>query len=65
MSAWILGGRVAAALGVLALLGAWLTQMTGSPLLGMRQEHLFADAAVLLLLAIFLVLDGRLHLEGR
>lgn len=38
------------AVGVLALLGAWWTQLTGRSLWGMSQAHLFSDAAVLILL---------------
>ena len=45
-------GRGFIALGVLALLGAWITQLTGRPLLGMSQEHLFNDAIALPLLGI-------------
>lgn len=32
---------------LLALLGAWLTQLTGATLLGMTQQHLFSDATAL------------------
>lgn len=52
---------VVIAVGVLALLGAWVTQMTGRPLAGMSQAHLFSDATVLLLLGISLQLGTLLH----
>lgn len=43
-------GRLFFALAFLALLGAWLTQLTGRTLMGMGQQHLFNDAIVLALL---------------
>lgn len=52
---------VAGFVGVLAILGAWLTQATGSALLGTSQEHLFSDATVLLLSAIWLSLGSLWH----
>lgn len=52
---------VVIAVGVLALLGAWVTQMTGRPFLGMSQAHLFSDAVVLLLLGISLQVGTLLH----
>lgn len=49
------------AIGVLALLGAWWTQVTGSLLWGMSQQHLFSDATVLLLLGIAFQIGTILH----
>jgi len=57
-------GRMALGLGFLALLGAWLTQLTSQPLLGMSQIHLFNDAIVLSLLGIGMLLDSKLHSKG-
>lgn len=54
-------GRVLLALALLALLGAWLTQLTGGTLLGMTQQHLFNDATVLALLGIGMFLDALWH----
>lgn len=54
-------GRVFGGLAFLALLGAWLTQLTGGTLLGMSQQHLFYDAIVLALFSIAGMLDGLLH----
>ena len=54
-------GRVLFTLALLALLGAWLTQLTGAPLLGMTQQHLFSDATVLALLGIGGFLDAFWH----
>jgi len=54
-------GRVLLTLALLALLGAWLTQLTGAPLLGMSQQHLFNDAMVLALLGIGMFLDALWH----
>ena len=54
-------GRILFALALLALLGAWLTQLTGAPLLGMSQQHLFSDATVLALLGIGMFLDALWH----
>ena len=57
----ILVGRVGCTLALAALVGAWVTQLTGSPLLGMSQTHLFSDATVLALLGIAGLLDGLVH----
>lgn len=54
-------GRTFGVLAFLALLGAWITQVTGGTLLGMSQQHLFNDATVLSLFAIIGLLDGLLH----
>ncbi len=47
-------------LGVLALIGAWVAGAEGT-VLGMSQQHLFWDAAVLLLVAIWLKLGAIYH----
>jgi len=49
-------GRVLFALAFLALLGAWLTQLTGGTMLGMNQQHL-----VLSLFGIGMFLDALWH----
>lgn len=54
-------GRVFFVLAFLALLGAWLTQLTGGTLLGMSQQHLFNEAIVLSLFGIGMFLDALWH----
>jgi len=54
-------GRLLIALAFLALLGAWITQLTGGTLLGMSQQHLFSDAIALALLGIAVFLDAFWH----
>jgi len=49
------------AAGVLALLGAWWTQLTGRPLWGMSQQHLFSDTTVLILLGMAFQVGTMLH----
>lgn len=56
-------GRIALSTSFLALLGAWMAQLTGANVLGMSQEHLFSDAIVLSLLGIFGLMDAQLHLQ--
>lgn len=53
--------RLLIALACLALGGAWVTQLTGAPLLGMTQQHFFSDATVLALLGIALFADAFWH----
>lgn len=57
-------GRLALTLGLLALVGAWITQLTGTPLIGMSQQHLFQDSIALSLLGIGAMLDSVLHAKG-
>ncbi len=57
----VVAGRLALTLALLALVSAWITEVTGSPLLGMSQQHLFNDAIVLALLGIASFLDALLH----
>ena len=54
-------GRILLTLALLALLGAWVTQLTDGRLLGMSQQHLFSDATVLALLGIGMFLDALWH----
>lgn len=54
-------GRILFTLALLALLGAWITQLNGMPLFGMSQQHLFNDAMVLALLGIGMFLDALWH----
>lgn len=61
---FIMLGRVFGGLAFLALLGAWLTQLTGGTILGMNQQHFFNDAIVLALFSIGGLLDGLLHSKG-
>ena len=58
---FIAGGRFFGLLALLALLGAWITQVTGQPLFGMSQQHLFNDAIVMSLFCIAGLLDGIVH----
>lgn len=57
-------GRGLVALAFLALLGAWLTQLTGDTLPGMSQQHLFNDSMALGVLSIAVFLDGYWHARG-
>lgn len=54
-------GRAALCLSVLALLGAWVATASAAPILGLRAEHLFADATVFALLGIAFLIDALLH----
>lgn len=54
-------GRIFFVLAFLALLGAWLTQLTGGTVLGMSQQHLFNDATVLSLFGIGMFVDAIWH----
>lgn len=54
-------GRIFFILALLALLGAWYTQLTGGMVLGMSQQHLFNDAIVLSLFGIGMFLDALWH----
>jgi len=54
-------GRVLLSLAFLALLGAWLTQLTGGQLLGFSQQHLFNDAIALALIGIGCFADAFWH----
>lgn len=57
-------GRIFLTLAFLALLGAWITQLTGGTLSGMSQQHLFNDAIALALLGIAGLLDALLHAKN-
>ena len=57
----ILFGRILLTLSLIALIGAWITQVTGTPLFGMSQQHLFNDAIALALLGIGMFLDALWH----
>lgn len=54
-------GRVFFTLALLALIGAWITQLNDGRLFGMSQQHLFNDAMVLALLGIGSFLDAFWH----
>lgn len=57
-------GRFFGLLALLALAGAWITQVSGRTLLGMSQQHLFNDAVVLALFCIAGLLDGLVHAKN-
>ena len=54
-------GRVLFTFALLALIGAWITQLNEGRFLGMSQQHLFNDAMVLALLGIGSFLDAFWH----
>lgn len=54
-------GRILLTLAFLALVGAWITQLTSGAVLGMSQQHLFSDAMALALLGIGMFLDALWH----
>lgn len=54
-------GRIFFTLALLALIGAWITQLSDGRLFGMTQQHLFNDAMVLALLGIGSFLDAFWH----
>ena len=58
---FVSAGRLLLLLALLALFGAWITQLTGAALLGMTQQHLFNDAMALALLGIGMFLDAFWH----
>ncbi len=58
-------GRFFGVLALLALIGAWITQLTGRLLLGMSQQHLFNDATVLSLFCIAGLVDALVHGKNR
>lgn len=51
---------VVGVIGILSLIGAWLAGESGL-FLGFSQKHLFADAGLLLLIAIWLKLGAIYH----
>jgi len=56
--------RLARVLGILAfvaLLCAWITQLTDNTILGMNQQHFFFDSIALSLISIGNLLGGLLH----
>ena len=54
-------GRIFFTLALLALIGAWITQLNNDRVFGMTQQHLFYDAMVLALLGIGSFLDAFWH----
>lgn len=54
-------GRASVFLGLVALVGAWLTAVTGGTFLGLTQQHLFNDAVVLSLIGIAFFVDAYWH----
>lgn len=57
----VYAGRLLLTLALVALVGAWTTQLTGGTTFGMSQQHLFSDATVLALLGIGSFLDALWH----
>ena len=58
-------GRLFLTLGLIALVCAWIAQLSGGPIFGFSQQHLFLDAITLSLLGIGGLLDGIVHLKQR
>ena len=56
-----LAARVLLTLALASLVGAWVTQVTGKPLLGIPEQHLFGDAIVFALLGVGAFLDAFWH----
>ena len=54
-------GRIFFTLALLALIGAWITELNNDRIFGMTQQHLFNDAMVLALLGIGSFLDAFWH----
>lgn len=54
-------GRLALVVSCLSLVGAWITQLSGTSFFGMSQQHLFSDATVLALIGIAGLIDGIIH----
>lgn len=54
-------GRIFFTLALLALIGAWITQLNNDRVFGMTQQHLFNDAIVLALLGVGSFLDAFWH----
>lgn len=61
----IAAGRGLLMLAILALVGAWVTQVTDRTLLGMSQQHLYNDSTVLALLGIGAFLDAFWHSKNK
>lgn len=53
--------RLAVLLAILALVGAWISQLRQGVLLGMSQQHLFNDAIALGVVGIALFADAFWH----
>ena len=53
--------RLFLTLAFIALVGAWITPLTGGRLFGFSQQHLYNDAIVLALLGIGMFLDALWH----
>jgi hypothetical protein len=52
------------ALAFLALIGAWIAQLTGGTFIGLSQQHLFNDTFALGMLSIGVFLDALWHSRG-
>ncbi len=54
-------GRIALAVALLSLIGAWLNQLFGFAPFGMTQQHMFNDSMALSLLGIGMLIDAAFH----
>lgn len=54
---------IAAILGVVAFIGASFAALTGGPIIGLSEEHLFNDTASLLLLSIAFGIGTLIHMQ--
>ena len=54
-------GRILLSLAFLALVGAWLNQLSGYSPFGMSQQHMFNDSIALSLLGIGMLIDAAFH----
>lgn len=60
----VYAGRILMTLSLLALVSAWVSQLTNHSVLGMSQQHLFNDSMALALLGIGSFLDSLYHAKG-
>ena len=60
-AAMVVIGRLLLTISFIALLGAWLADVTDGEVAGLSQQHLFNDAIVLALLGIASMLDAFWH----
>lgn len=59
-TSWTIG-RIAGFLALIALVCAWMTEITNKSILGMDQQHLFFDSIALSLIGIGSMIDALLH----
>ena len=56
--------RLLILLAIVALIGAWISQLRNGSLLGMSQQHLFNDAMALGILGVAFLTDAWWHERG-